>query len=343
VTTLPHDLPARLRRHGLTVREVPGWKTRGRPASTGGFAPVGVLCHHTATGRNWTDAAVVNLLVRGRPDLPGPLSQLGLDRAGTVHIVAAGRCNHADDARASGTVAAGDGNRLYIGIEAFNDGRGEPYPAAQYAAYVRLCAALSVEVTGNSVQTVRGHKETSTSGKPDPLFDMDAFRAAVAADMKKLTASTVPEEPPVTGNPAPGPTIGLPLDRWPVGESIMHKTPLTLSKQALVTGGQWYTVATLVTPKGGKFLHSLQVRMPAGVDLEAEVELVRLGWPGLAREDSTGHNTVPPAVKWAGIGWRRWRTPISHAIDGGGPVAHRILLPPGEHRMRFVAKATRLA
>ena len=176
---------------GLNVVEVAGWQTRGRPASTGGFAPVGVLVHHTATGIRSSDADVVRLLVNGRSDLPGPLCQLGLARDGTVYVIAAGRANHAGNAKASGTVAAGDGNRLYIGVEAFNDGVGEPWPQVQYDAYVRLAAALCQGVTGNSVQTVRGHKETSVTGKIDPTFDMDTFRANVSAAM----VSPRPAEP----------------------------------------------------------------------------------------------------------------------------------------------------
>ena len=180
---LPANLPKILRDAGLKVVEHDGWLTRGRPSSTGGFTPVGVLCHHTATPASSSDSAVVNLLIRGRSDLPGPLCHLGLSRDGTVHVVAAGRANHAGKAKSSGTVAAGDGNRLYIGIEAFNDGRGEKWPAAQYDAYVTLAATLCREVTHNSVQTVRGHKETSVTGKIDPTFDMDAFRKRVQAEL----------------------------------------------------------------------------------------------------------------------------------------------------------------
>lgn len=178
--TLPVSLPGTLRAAGLTVRTSPGWEKRGRP---GAFNPVGVLCHHTATHKTSSDQAVINLLVEGRSDLPGPLCQIGLARDGTVWLIAAGRANHAGRAKASGTVAGGDGNALYIGIEAFNDGRGEPWPKAQYDAYVTLCAVLCREITGNSAQTVRGHKETSVTGKVDPTFDMDAFRDRVAAEL----------------------------------------------------------------------------------------------------------------------------------------------------------------
>lgn len=199
--TLPANLPALLRKHGLTVVEVPGWKTRGRPASTGGFAPVGVLCHHTASSAN--GQAAIPLLVNGRSDLPGPLCHLSLDRQGVVYIVAAGRANHAGEARKSGTVASGDGNTLYIGIEAQNEGTGEHWPKAQYDAYVLLCAVLSVEVTHNSAQTVRGHKETSVTGKIDPAgptpyeatFDMDRFRARVATQMTEIRKPAAAKKP----------------------------------------------------------------------------------------------------------------------------------------------------
>lgn len=186
---LPKDLPARIRKHGLTVVEIDGWYERGRPASTGDFNPVGCLVHHTASASNGRNA--IPLLVQGRSDLEGPLCHLSLDRQGIVYVVAAGRANHAGQAKASGTVAGGDGNVLYIGIEAQNLGTGERWPQAQYDAYVRLCAALCVEVTGNSANTVRAHRETSVTGKIDPAgptpyegsFDMDKFRARVASDI----------------------------------------------------------------------------------------------------------------------------------------------------------------
>lgn len=217
---LPNNMPEILRKHGLKVVEVPGWKTRGRPASIGEFAPVGVLCHYTATGKNWTDKRVVDLLVEGRSDLPGPLSQFGLGRDGTVYLVASGRCNHGGPARASGSVAGGDGNKLYIGIEAFNAGGDDPWPKVQYDAYVLLCAILSLEVTKNSAQTVRGHRETSKTGKPDPQFSMAKFRSQVAEKMVALVSPTTPPEEPDPEEPEESETIssGFGLWKWYSGK-----------------------------------------------------------------------------------------------------------------------------
>lgn len=183
---LPANLPSILRAAGLTVVEVDGWQTRGRPASTGGFNAVGVLCHHTATGPKTSNASVVKLLVNGRSDLPGPLCHFGLARNGTVYIISSGRANHAGKAKASGTVSAGDGNELYIGIEAFNDGVGEKWSNTQMEAYALLAAVLSVKITKNSYKTVRGHKETSVTGKIDPTFNMTDFRTRVAGKIHAL-------------------------------------------------------------------------------------------------------------------------------------------------------------
>lgn len=193
---LPSNLPEILRKHGLKVRQTSGWQSRGRPPSTGDFNPVGVLCHHTATSKATPVSAVLRLLINGRPDLPGPLCQFGLDRDGTVWIVAAGRANHAGVAKSHGSVAAGDGNELYYGIEAFNDGRGEKWPKAQMEAYVLLAAVLQYEFTKNSARAVSGHKETSVTGKVDPTFNMDTFRYQVSTKLKQLrkpgTKSTAP-------------------------------------------------------------------------------------------------------------------------------------------------------
>lgn len=155
-----------LRAEGLHVIEMSGWKSRRtRP----GFDPVGVVCHHTATGPDVADAQVRKLLVKGRPDLSGPLCQLGLERDGTFVVVAAGRCNH----------NIGEWGNDSIGVEAYNDGTGEPWPAAQMDAYRRGVAAICRHLGWGTGQ-VRGHKETDPGRKIDPTFDMRQFRADVA-------------------------------------------------------------------------------------------------------------------------------------------------------------------
>lgn len=199
---LPTTLVATLRGRGLKVVEVPGWRTRSRPASTGSFDPVGVLWHHTGAKDSNPNSIVDDqeyaawLAEIGRSDLPAPLCQLSVGRDGTVYLCAAGRGNHAGKAKASGTVAAGDGNALYVGIECQNSGS-EGWPKAQYSAMVLLGASLAVDVLGCTAQAERGHKETSVTGKWDPgALDMDRFRDDIADKMADLIqAERPPREP----------------------------------------------------------------------------------------------------------------------------------------------------
>lgn len=170
------DLADACRKSGLRVVELPDWRTNTRP---GTFNPSGVLCHHTG-GSSDTRAYAEWMAYTGRDDLPAPLCQLALDRAGNVYICAAGRANHAGKAKASGPMPAGDGNALYIGIEAMNTGS-EGWTPVQRDAYQRLCAALC-EHYGWPASHVRAHRETSITGKWDPgLLDMDQHRIAITA------------------------------------------------------------------------------------------------------------------------------------------------------------------
>lgn len=155
-----------LRLAGLQVAELDGWQTRGREL----VSIDAVILHHTATGTNWSDASVARLLRDGRSDLPGPLAQLGLDRSGKFWLIAAGKCNH----NGSGTYA-----NQSIGIEAYNNGKGEPWPAVQLDAWQRGTAAILRHLALSSVRAV-GHRESDPSRKPDPVgVDLPAFRRNV--------------------------------------------------------------------------------------------------------------------------------------------------------------------
>ena len=184
---LPSNLPARLRAAGLTVVEISGWEKRRRPNA---FAPRGVLWHHTGgKEKPGTEGAYARwMFLEGRDDLPAPLCQLSIDRNGIVYVGAAGRANHAGKAKASGTMPAGDGNELYVGVECHNDGK-EGWSPAQYAAMVATGRVLSA-VLKVGADRHRAHRETSVTGKWDPgLLDMDRFRA----DLASTTTPTQPE------------------------------------------------------------------------------------------------------------------------------------------------------
>lgn len=192
------DFPDICRRHGLKVVELNGWETNGRDPEHGDFDPVGVLNHHTGSKDVYNDLAndlayAKWLAFDGRDDLPAPLCQMAVSLEGTVYFCAAGRANHAGKAKASGTVAAGDGNTLYVGLEHMNDGQ-QGWPKSQYEAIVLLNALINIYVTGNSAATDRGHKETSVTGKWDPgRMDMGKLRADVRTRMELLRKPSDPE------------------------------------------------------------------------------------------------------------------------------------------------------
>jgi hypothetical protein len=163
---------------GLKVAEQPGWQNRGR-GDVGSIE--GIMCHHTAGGSNGNMPSL-NVLINGRPDLPGPLSQLGLGRDGTYFIIAAGRCNHAGKGNWQGFTA---GNTNFIGIEAENTGLpSDAWPAVQLDAYRRGVAALLKKIRANAIMCC-GHKEYALphGRKDDPSFDMNDFRQQVSAIM----------------------------------------------------------------------------------------------------------------------------------------------------------------
>lgn len=161
-------IPKVLRDAGIEVVEYPGWRGRGVDR----LNPQGIVCHHTATARTSNDEAIARLLRDGRPDLKGPLSQLGLDRRGRAWMIADGRANH------NGYGTWGNDS---IGIEAYNTGTGEPWPAQQIDAYTRICAAICRHLGWPSTR-VKGHRETDPKRKIDPTgINMSGFRVQVSA------------------------------------------------------------------------------------------------------------------------------------------------------------------
>lgn len=167
-------LPGVLRAAGLDVAELPGCATRTTRSS--GLSVLGVVGHHTATSTRWLDGHVAALLRDGRRDLAGPLAQLGLERDGTFAVIALGRCNH------NGYGKWGNDS---IGIEAYNDGVGEPWPLAQVDAYVRGVAAILAHL-GLSADHFLGHRETDPGRKIDPAgLDMADLRRTIAALMEE--------------------------------------------------------------------------------------------------------------------------------------------------------------
>ncbi len=208
-------LPSVLKGAGLKVALVDGWENRGR-GDVGDI--LGVICHHTVGSKNGNMPSL-NLLINGRPDLAGPLAQLGLGRDGTYYIIAAGRCNHAGRGAWQGVIT---GNTNFIGIEAENTGRPNdlPWPDVQMDAYRRGVAAILKHI-GRGDEFCAGHKEYALpkGRKPDPSFDMVGFRSSVAA----ILDGTAPPPiliPPVEPGDHSGATGRPTLRRGMTGELV---------------------------------------------------------------------------------------------------------------------------
>jgi hypothetical protein len=168
-----------LRAAGVQVVEEGNWKARG---VSGSFNPIGVLWHHTAAKSSPTNPApALGICINGRSDLQGPLCHALVDYNGVFHVISANRANHAGAARASGPIPAGDGNTMLIGWEIDYDGVNQHMTQAQYDASVKATVAVLKQLNRDA-SYVRGHRETSTTGKIDPSFiDLDALRAEIAA------------------------------------------------------------------------------------------------------------------------------------------------------------------
>jgi len=132
-----------------------------------------VTLHHTA-GPATGEAPSLGVVRYGHSTLPGPLAQLFLSRSGVWHVVAAGTSYHAGV-----TFEPWQNNQHAIGIEAEATGT-SPWPAAQYASFVRGARALA-DRYGVPYDRVLGHKEVAypKGRKVDPNFDCAAFRAAL--------------------------------------------------------------------------------------------------------------------------------------------------------------------
>jgi hypothetical protein len=194
-----------LRDEDLTVIEHRNWRTHNRNHK-GPWGPVyGVMIHHTVTAGT---SSSVELCYNGHSTLPGPLCHGVIAKDGSVHLISAGRANHAglgdgDVLRAvmneqplpADNQADTDGNRAFYGFEAINLGDGkDPWPAAQLEAIEKASAAIC-RAHGWSERAVIGHLEWQP-GKIDPRgFTMASMRARVGA---RIHTTAPPQEEEMT-------------------------------------------------------------------------------------------------------------------------------------------------
>ncbi|MGV0795172.1 peptidoglycan recognition protein family protein [Mycolicibacterium sp. XJ1819] len=190
-----------LQEEGIEPVEFPGWRNRGH----GDFKDIrGVMVHHTGA-----DHATAASIAHGRPDLPGPLSQLHIARDGTVTVVAVGVAWHAGVGMYP-WLPTNMGNWHMIGIECANSGTSPTavhrtnWPDAQYFALVSCCAAINRRLAQTSARTI-GHKEYAgrAQGKWDPgAIDMDILRDDIDVKIRRVA------------NPAPTPRPPVPIGEY---------------------------------------------------------------------------------------------------------------------------------
>jgi hypothetical protein len=179
----------------LKVRELPDWQQYGH----GDMRSIwGVMLHHTGNARETAES-----IRRGRPDLPGPLSQLHIAQDGTVTVVAAGVCWHAGMGSYPG-IPTDLANYHTIGIECAwprdtsitpATQTRERWPDAQIIAMRDTVAAILTRL-GFGPDRVIAHKEWAgrSQGKWDPgNLSMDWFRSEVAKAQagRFVTADTI--------------------------------------------------------------------------------------------------------------------------------------------------------
>ncbi len=174
----------------LIVTYEPGWEKRGN-GTTANYE--GGIWHHTASSSSPTRPFPTQTLLRvGRSDLPGPLCNFAgpwcsVDRP-TIHVMAAHPANHAG---ASGGRSMGPlpktslFNPRVLGLEIDYAGLTAMSPGQLHVAQLWARAVADV-VGGGDINRVRGHMETSVTGKWDPGFangktyDLNALRASSA-------------------------------------------------------------------------------------------------------------------------------------------------------------------
>jgi N-acetylmuramoyl-L-alanine amidase-like protein len=188
---MPFDtgIATRLRKAGLVVREVQGWKTRGVET----FNPKGSVNHHTAGPPRSAGkiAPSLGIVINGRSDLSGPLCNVYMDFNGVVYVVAAGRANHAGIP--DGGVCRGmHGNTDAYGLEIEHPGKSPLEPKRVIIAAKVHAALLHGKATADQVVQ---HWEWAPSRKIDLASNMhpgtnpthNEFRVMVAVEMKRLT------------------------------------------------------------------------------------------------------------------------------------------------------------
>src|SRR5829696_6735990 len=201
--SLLRDLADVLRGAGLTVHEVDGWKQRQRGGTGYQMArPSGIIIHHTASPKSWDGNRDVDYMTK-QCDAK-PLANLYLDRNGGWWVLAAGATNTNGKGGPWRSIPQNSANSRVLGIEAGNNGVGEPWPEGMQTSYVSGVAALASAYRIDT-NMILSHQEWAPGRKVDPAgpsrfgaknsqgsWNMESFRAAVAKRRGETGHTPVP-------------------------------------------------------------------------------------------------------------------------------------------------------
>lgn len=175
-----------LRAEGCRVVEESGWKTRGRPASSGSFRPRAILHHWDASSPSSHGA--LSTVINGTGDAPGPLCSIltcrgNSDHGPAVHVIAAGRANHGGTGDGWGAIPADDANTYAVGHEIAQT-VDQVWPADQAEQIHKAEAAILRKLTADAADGLAAHSEYAPGRKIDTTSgshgqNMGAERATV--------------------------------------------------------------------------------------------------------------------------------------------------------------------
>jgi hypothetical protein len=181
------------------VREVDGWKTRGRDfaGTSPTFAPKGSVNHHTAGAPpSAGNAPSLGICIHGRggPNpLSGPLCNVLQAFNDTAIVIAAGVANHAGTPKPDGRIRGMTGNFEAYGLEVEHPGTSRVADErVEVSTAIHACLLWRPRGTDIPARQVVQHREWNPIDKIDFATNFssdehaDEFRRMVAAHLRRL-------------------------------------------------------------------------------------------------------------------------------------------------------------
>lgn len=196
------DLAGLVRSLGITTIEESGWQTRAR--SSGGYdsgRPDHVMVHHTASNPATDGQSDVDYMCHHSKNKP--IANLYLNRSGKVWIMAGGATNTNGKGTCPHCGTTDNMNARAIGIEAANNGVGEPWPTIQQDVYNKLVGGLCGHYTIPNAAVI-AHFEYAPDRKIDPAGQSRYASGGNKWNMHQFRFDSSPSGP----SPQPLPTGG---------------------------------------------------------------------------------------------------------------------------------------